>query len=144
MHMAALTWVRTLLGFDEPSLKAVQDEARIRFSPELIPQLKDDHAGLLRLHGRIEALAKAGQFGEVVPALRMFKSKFDLHILTENVKFYCYVEENLARRFGDLRTIREFRREMNGIARTVVNFVRKYLDGGVTPATGAEFLAELR
>jgi hypothetical protein len=142
--MTALAWVRSFLGFDGPSLKDIEDDSRIRYSPELIPQLKDDHAGLLRLHGQIEALAMGGRFAEIAPALRTFKSKFDLHTLTENVKFYCYLEENLGRKPGALRTIREFRREMNTIARGVVNFVRKYQESGVTAANGAGFLTELR
>ena len=142
--MTALAWVRSLFGFDEPSLKQVQDEHRISYSPGLIGQLKDDHAGLLKLYGQAEALATGGRFAEIVPALRMFKHKFELHILAENVKFYCYIEENLARKPVALRTIREFRREMNSIARGVVNFVRKYQESGVSAANGAAFLTELR
>jgi hypothetical protein len=140
--MTALAWVRNWLGFDEPA--PVPDEHRIRYSPELIGHLKHDHAGLLKLYGQIEALATTGRFAEVPQALKLFKSKFELHVLTENVKFYCYVEENLARRPASLRTIREFRREMNAIARTVVNFARNHQQGGVSNANLGSFLVELR
>ena len=140
--MTALAWVRSWLGFDEPS--QARDEQRIGYSPDLIAHLKHDHAGLLKLYGQLEALAVTGRFAEIAPALKLFKSKFELHILTENVKFYCYLEENLGRRPAALRTIREFRREMNAIARNVVGFARKHQEGGVTGANGAAFLAELR
>ena len=143
--MAAMAWVRNWFGLgDEASLKQVQDEHRIQYSPELIGTLKDDHAGLLRLYSEIEALATDRRFAEIALALRRFKSKFELHILTENVKFYCYVEERLGRRPAELRVIREFRREMNTIARSVTNFVRQYQESGVAAANGAAFLADLR
>jgi hypothetical protein len=64
--------------------------------------------------------------------------------LTENVKLYCYLEQNLARRPSALRTIREFRREMNVVARGVVNFARKHQQGGVSNASLGSFLVELR
>lgn len=140
--MTALAWVRNWLGFDEPS--QVHDEHRIGYSPELIAHLKHDHAGLLKLYGQLEALATTGRFAEVPATLKLFKSKFELHILTENVKFYCYVEESLARRPVARRTMREFRREMNAIAHNVVNFVRKHQQGGVSNTNRASFLAELR
>jgi Hemerythrin HHE cation binding domain len=140
--MTALAWVRNWLGFDEPA--QVRDEHRIAYSPDLIAHLKHDHAGLLRLYGQLEALATAGTFDGIPAALRLFKTKFELHVLTENVKFYCYLEENLARRPAALRTIREFRRDMNAIARAVVNFARKHQQGGVSNANLGSFLVELR
>lgn len=140
--MTALAWVRSWLGFDEPS--QARDEQRIGYSADLIAHLKHDHSALLKLYGQLEALAATGRFAEVAAALKLFKSKFELHVLTENVKFYCYVEENLAKRPGALRTIREFRREMNVIGRNVVNFVRKYQESGVTGANRGVFMAELR
>lgn len=142
--MTAMTWIRNWFGLDdEPSLKQVQDDHRINWSPDLIPHLKDDHAGLLKLYGGIEGMAKGGKYAGIGPALKLFKSKFDLHVLTENVKFYCYLEEKFGRRPGALKTIKDFRGEMNAIARGVVNFVRKWSESGVKADTGAAFLAEL-
>lgn len=138
MFTTALEW----LGFS--SMKQVQDRSRFTFSPQLIDNLQGDHAELLELYAEMEKLALAGRYASVPPALHGFKTAFDLHILNENLHFYCYVEERLAQDPGRLAFIRGFRAEMNAIARTVVNFARKYNMAGVRPSNGDEFLAELR
>ena len=143
--MAAMAWVRNWFGLDDgTSLKQAQDEFRINHSPTLIGELKGDHAELLNLYGQIEAMATGGELPKLYHALKVFKSKFDLHVLTENVKFYCYIEQRLARRPDALRVVKEFRREMNHIGRGVVTFVKKWRESGVNADNNAAFLAELR
>jgi hypothetical protein len=150
--MGALSWAQSWFvsgrSKDDsgtvPSAKAVQDKSRFHYSPDLIASLKGDHAELLRLYGEIEKMAIAGRFATIPGALAAFKSKFDVHILNENLHFYCYVEQRLGRRPDDLQLMRDFRTDMNTIARDVVNFVKAYRTYGVRPSTGDEFLAELR
>ena len=102
-----------------------RDHSRFNFSPGLLASLEGEHGELLRLHAEIERLAADGRYTAIPAALATFKSKFDLHILHENLNFYGYVEEK-AVTDGDSRDlIRRFRGEMNAIARGVVNFVRK-------------------
>lgn len=147
--MGAMSWAQDWLGLgDNDEAKApapaALDNARFGYSPELIGNLKDDHADLLRRHGELEQLAVKGQYGAIPMALSGFKNKFDLHILHENLQFYCHVEERLARRGAELAVVREFRTEMNGLARGVVNFVKKYRAEGVRQQNRDAFLVELR
>jgi hypothetical protein len=141
--MEALARAWHWLGFGG-SPKALRDHSRFNFSPSLVPSLKGDHSELVKQHGELARLASEGRYTAIPAALAAFKSKFDLHILNENLHFYCYVEEKTTGRPDDADMIRGFRSEMNSIARAVVNFVKKYRSEGVGPQTAAEFLVELR
>ena len=141
--MEALARAWHWLGFGG-SPKASRDHSRFNFSPSLVPSLKGDHGELVKQHGELTRLASEGRYTAIPAALAAFKSKFDLHILNENLHFYCYVEEKTTGRPDDADMIRGFRSEMNAIARAVVNFVKKYRSEGVGPQTAADFLVELR
>jgi hypothetical protein len=124
--------------------KASRDHSRFNFSPSLVSSLKGDHGELLKLHGELGRLAAEARFTAIPATLAAFKSKFDLHVLNENLHFYCYVEEKATERPDDQDMIRGFRSEMNAIARAVVNFVKKYRSEGVRGETAPDFLVELR
>ena len=146
--MGAMSWAQDLLGLGggdaAAPAPAALDQARFGYSPELIGNLQGDHADLLRRHAELGQLAQAGQYGSIPMALSGFKNKFDVHILHENLQFYCHVEERLARRPRELALVKEFRAEMNAIARAVVNFVKKYRAEGVRQSNRDAFVADLR
>lgn len=142
--MAALARMREWFGFgEEAPPKSAQEHSRFNYSAHLIPGLKGDHGELLKLYAELERMAIEGRFASIPASLGTFKSKLDVHLLNENLHFYCYVEEKaLGER--DRELIRGFRAEMNGISRSVLNFVKVYRQAGVHPANGQTFLSELR
>jgi hypothetical protein len=142
--MASLTAALNWIGLGKESAKAAQDHSRLNFSDGLIASLKDDHAELLKMYTDVEQMALSGRYANIPAALAVFKTRFDLHILNENLHFYCYIEEKLAGSAENQALIKSFRGEMNAIARGVVNFIKKYRMSGVRPSNGAAFLAELR
>ena len=99
---------------------------QIGYDPKLIDSLLQDHAELGRIFGRIGEVQKAGQFGEVPLLLLQFKSRLEAHVLSENVRFYNYLEQTLAGDLTNVGVMHDFRREMNNIARGVIDFVKKY------------------
>lgn len=125
-------------------LAEARGESEIRYSPQLISRLHGDHASLIELYQAVVARLAARRFEELPAALGQFKSKFDVHVLNENLRFYCYLEQKLHDRPSDLALIKEFRREMNGIARGVVNFIRKYQAAGVSAENQQTFATELQ
>lgn len=141
--MEALARAWHWLGFGGTP-KGSRDHSRFNFSPGLIASLKGDHGELLKQHGELTRLAAEGRYTALPAALAAFKSRFDLHVLNENLHFYGFVEEKSQGRTDDQDMIRGFRSEMNAIARAVVNFVKKYRSEGVDARTVAEFLVELR
>lgn len=142
MEPLSRLWQSLGLG-SQSSPKEARDESRFRYSPALIPGLKDDHQGLLKQYGAIERMANEGDHAMIPGALAEFKEAFDLHILHENLHFYCYLEEH-SKDLQQRELIKSFRGEMNAIARGVVNFVKTWRGSGVSARTGQQFLTELR
>lgn len=92
----------------------------------LVPALKNDHQELIALFEQIGRTYEQRRFTEIPTLLTAFKTRLEAHLLTENVRFYNYVESTLRDDAENLSLIRDFRREMNTIARGVIDFVKKY------------------
>lgn len=116
---------------DLESITYRREPAPIEYDAELLPELRDDHEELLETYGQVSDLLGKGHFDEIPEALEVFKRRLEGHLLTENVRFYNYVEQQLTDDPVDMDLIRDFRQEMNGIARTVSAFLKKYISNGV-------------
>ncbi len=92
----------------------------------LVPLLKHDHAELLDLYEHIGQVYERRRYHELPALLIAFKTRLEAHLLTENVRFYNYVEASLFNDPENFALIRDFRREMNSIAKGVIDFVRKH------------------
>ncbi len=112
----------------------------IHYDSCLIPELENDHARLVNLFGEIwsDCFLKK-DYKKMAAKLDSFKYEFQSHILKENVKFYVYLEQNLADDAHSLDIIKEFRRDMNGIANAVIKFCRKYNEPKLSAELAAEF-----
>lgn len=141
---------RRMLGKDEavqpmavPEPSRPAKPAAISYDPKLIDSLHADHARLGALFERIGKHDKAGEYAQVRTLLAHFKSSLQAHILTENVRFYSYLESSLSSDAEDARTIHDFRRDMNTIARNVVDFVKTWQNSDfATMAERQQFAAD--
>lgn len=111
----------------------------VSYDPRLIDTLLGDHAELGRLYGRIDNALQAGNFDEVRSFLITFKSRFEAHLLTENLRFYNYLEQTLVGDPGILRMVRDFREEMNEIAHDVIGFIKQYQANAFEPDARLRF-----
>ncbi len=114
----------------------------IAYDADLVPALKRDHADLVKLYGAIGECAKQGDFQQIPPMLMAFKVHLEGHLIAENVRFYNYVEAAMQGDSESTALVRSFRREMNAIARGVVDFVKKYQVSSFDQNMRAEFLAD--
>lgn len=114
----------------------------IGYDAKLIDSLLRGHAELGRIFGNIGESQKAGNFEDIRNLLVQFKTRLDAHLLIENVRFYNYLEQALADDVESAATIRDFRRDMNGIARSVVDFVKRYQSSRFVPAERHQFAAD--
>lgn len=115
---------------------------QIGYDPKLIDSLLRDHAELGRIFSSIGEAHKTGNFNEIRPLLINFKSRLEAHVLTENVRFYNYLEQLLASDPNNTGVMHDFRREMNGIARGVIDFVKKYQSSNFTPEERRQFASD--
>ena len=105
----------------------------INYDPNLIDELESDHDKLVKLYEQIWSIGfKASDFSKTSALISRFKSMFQAHLLTENVKFYVYLEQTLANDPHNLKIVKEFRTDMNEIANTAVKFCKTY-QGKFTP-----------
>lgn len=98
----------------------------IGYHAELVSQLEGDHQNLLRIMGMVGEALAAHDLTAVVLRLDEFRSAIQDHLLTENVRLYVYLEHALVQDPVSHALIHEFRREMDGIGKAVLNFLAKY------------------
>ncbi len=103
----------------------------IRYDPKLVDHLKDEHQQLLALYTEIKTLFENGDYSTVSKKLGEFSSGLQAHLLTENVRLYIYLNYMFTNDETNMELIRNFRREMDGIARVAMNFLKKYEAIGV-------------
>ncbi|UXI68508.1 hemerythrin domain-containing protein [Tahibacter amnicola] len=115
-----------------------------RYDSALVGQLKGDHQDLVQLFQNIGRLTELNRWSDIPAQLIGFKSRLEAHLLAENVRFYNYVEYTLRDDSENLGLIRDFRREMNSIARGVIDFVKKYQSGTFDQRAREAFLADYR
>jgi len=101
-------------------------EKGVGYHPNLVENLKSDHQALFTIYGAMVALVNQGKYAELTPKLQEFKMALQAHVLVENVQFYVYLQNKLQDDPMNLEFIKDVRKEMNGIARAVVNFSKKY------------------
>jgi hypothetical protein len=76
--------------------------------------------------------------------LNAFKVHLEGHLIAENVRFYNYVENAMQGDSESTALVRSFRREMNAIARGVVDFVKKYQLSTFDQQVREEFMADYK
>lgn len=116
----------------------------IAYDAELVPALKHDHKVLVQLFGQVGDEAERGHFERIPQMLMSFKVHLEGHLIAENVRFYNYVENTMQGDAENTALIRSFRREMNSIARGVVDFVKKYQVQAFDDGLRQEFMADYR
>jgi len=112
---------------------------QISYHPELIASLKSDHLELLAIYAEISELFGAKKYPQVSEKLANFRAKLQDHLLTENVRLYIYLNYMLKHDETNSELIHSFRREMDGIAKVAINFLKKYDAIGVDPELAPSF-----
>ena len=109
---------------------AVAPGTNIRFNPKLTGQLTHEHQELLNLYIKANNALKAFDAIGIAEALQSMRDLLQNHLLTENVRIYVYLEHMFANDEVNCQLVRDFRREMDQISRTVMAFFNKYQDIG--------------
>lgn len=115
----------------------------IQFSPDLLTQLTQEHKQLTATFGEIRAVFERGDYKKTTQKLNEFRSLFQAHLLTENVRLYIYLERSFSNDETVYELIKNLRREMDGIARTALAFLEKYETIGIDKDIEASFAHDM-
>lgn len=114
----------------------------ISLHTDLVDNLKDDHQHLLKLYTDIIADANAFKFDQIPEQLKKFKIEFRAHLNAENTKFYGYLEQRLEKNSNESKEMREFRKNMNNIERSVNKFLDSWINSGINNSNLTDFQKE--
>lgn len=123
--------------------KRVAPGTNIAFDPGLVSKLKSDHRHLLDTYSHIQTAANTGKYASLPELFTDFQSQLLDHLLTEKVKLYIFLSHQFETEDVTLQIVRDFQREMDGIAKAGLDFVRKYRTTLVDNATVEAFQHEL-
>ncbi len=115
----------------------------VKFDPDLVPRLKDEHRALLSLFNAIQQAHQAGDFEAIKRALQKFQITLSLHLGVEHNEFYAYLNSKLKKNSHEHHTMTAFIDEMQSIGQSVMHFLRKYNHTDFTPDMQASFGSEL-
>ena len=114
---------------EEPSLISAAAQATpggIPYYPNLIEELVHDHQMMAALKKSIRRAFLRKDLKKTEKRLEEFASVFRSHILKENVRMYAYLQQQFTDEKNNIEIVKYFRKEMNGVARTVLSFLEKY------------------
>lgn len=114
----------------------------IRYAADLIPHLTSDHEDLVTLYASLQDYVQQQQYDQISAGLESLKHKFNLHIMQENLHFYCYLEQSFRDDAAQLEIIKGYRKEMNAISAAVVRFIKKWQTQTIDQYNVAEFSQE--
>jgi hypothetical protein len=103
---------------------------RIMYDTQLVPRLKQDHVGLLKIFTDMVQATSNKDITRIKKHMAAFLALFNEHALSEYTKLYIFLDYAY-RPFKDNHDlIMTFRREMNEIGREVRKFYYHWMDGG--------------
>lgn len=125
---------------DLPLQPAPRETRGISYNPDLIRQYHEDHRQLLGLFARAKQAAEAGHWPEVETTLTTFRTALTDHLLSESIRLYTYLKQQIAGDPDSMDMMKSFSSEMNSIGRVVMSFLDGQKDLGRSPAKQGAFL----
>jgi hypothetical protein len=116
----------------------------IAYDPNLVAKLKGDHAEMIVIYSRLLNSAQTAQFGLIRDDLVLFRRVFQGHILMESVRFYVYLDRLLSHDDSVRDEARAVRKDMNGIAKAVADFIHNWMTIPITEQTLPTFIEQLQ
>lgn len=107
---------------------APRETGGISYNPDLIRQYHEDHRQLLELFGQAASAAESGQWAGVEAALNRFRSALNDHLLSESIRLYTYLKQQVADDPDAMALMKGFASEMNSIGRAVIAFLDEQKD----------------
>lgn len=105
---------------------ATRREQRIRCNSDLIPKLKKEHQDLIDAFRKLSAACNRADYQALPEMIQSLKLGLQYHLIVENVRLYAYLQQELPEASEQAKFVNNIKREMDGIARSVVRFAATY------------------
>jgi hypothetical protein len=92
----------------------------------LVKALHADHRKLLALHEDIGRSMTERRYLEIPAQLVALRTRFEAHVLTENVRLYSFLERLFQGDAGRLDELAEYRADANAMLLAVLKFVKHH------------------
>jgi len=125
---------------ERPAEPAAREARGIGYDPDLIGQYHEDHRRLLGLFGQVTAAAQAGQWAGVDAALQRFRSALTDHLLSESIRLYTYLKQQVAGDADSMALLAEITSPPDPPGRVVTGFLDEQMDLVASPARQSAFL----
>ncbi|MFD1711088.1 hemerythrin domain-containing protein [Ottowia flava] len=113
----------------------------IRHNRKLRSILHDEHDQLTLQLEIIRTAHEARDYLNTALTLQRFRSGLNAHVLKENVHLYAYLQQYLPHDSEEALLMHEFRREMHGVTRQALAFLKRYDAPGALNADSHEAFA---
>ena len=110
----------------------------IRHNRRLRGILHDEHDQLTLLLEIVRTSHEARDYANTALTLHRFRSSLNVHVLKENVHLYAYLQQYLPHDSEEALLMHEFRREMHGVTRQALAFLKRYDAPGALNAESHE------
>ncbi len=113
----------------EPIAKTsgIVKKPKIAYDDTLIDSLERQHEVLVENFGTaLKTGFESQDFTLLCTQLSEFKVLLQNHIIKENVKLFCYLEQQMKSNSKSLTSMRKFRKEVNYWSNALINFCKKY------------------
>jgi regulator of sigma D len=98
---------------------------------------------LLEVFGMISTAFSKNDLPLTAKFLDDFRGKIQAHLLTENIRFYIYLEHSLTNDTASSAMVHDFRQEMDEIGKAVLAFLMKYREIATRPDYAIPFSKDL-
>lgn len=98
----------------------------ITYSPTLVPELINEHHGMLKHLATLLASFERKELSTTVRLLEQFKNETVEHVYKETVKLYLYLQYALVDRPDEFAEMHRFRKGMDHIVADTMNFIEQY------------------
>jgi iron-sulfur cluster repair protein YtfE (RIC family) len=116
----------------------------IKYYPELIEVLKQDHISIFALHSTLLTAIESRDYPRIKMMLGELRATLQAHVVKENVQLYTYLKNNRSDDPSGSCFIKDAHKEMNGIVRRVSRVTKQYEDVTLTEKLQRELTNEIK
>lgn len=116
----------------------------IKYNPQLISSLMDEHRALLEIYGKVQRALDTKEYLAVAELLAEFRTSLKAHLLKEHIELYIYLEYALRDDRQAFDYMHSLRMEMDQISAQVMGFLHNYQATPVMAENARQFQEQLQ